>query len=124
MHEESRACQRESGRAKRFAKVGGEMVSLAAVEGYVSALWPEHAHAVVSLPDARKGEQLVLLTDKPDATREAILAYARSEGSSELAVPRHVVLDATDPAPRQRQDRLRRGESARRRARVPAAASG
>ena len=46
------------GRVKRFAKIAGEMVSLAAVEGYANAIWPEHAHAVVSIPDTRKGEQL------------------------------------------------------------------
>ncbi|HRD78534.1 MAG TPA: AMP-binding protein, partial [Hyphomicrobiaceae bacterium] len=37
------------GRAKRFAKVGGEMISLAAVEGVVASLWPEASHVVVSL---------------------------------------------------------------------------
>ena len=44
------------GRAKRFAKIGGEMISLAAVEGYAASLWPGAAHAVVARPDARKGE--------------------------------------------------------------------
>jgi len=31
-------------------------VSLTAVEGYAAALWPEHMHAAVSIPDDRKGE--------------------------------------------------------------------
>ncbi|MDG1858232.1 MAG: AMP-binding protein, partial [Emcibacteraceae bacterium] len=44
-----------AGRAKRFAKIAGEMVSLTAVEGIVSALWPEDGHAVVALPDPKKG---------------------------------------------------------------------
>jgi acyl-[acyl-carrier-protein]-phospholipid O-acyltransferase / long-chain-fatty-acid--[acyl-carrier-protein] ligase len=76
------------GRAKRFAKIAGEMISLAAVEGLAAKTWPEHAHAVVALPDPRKGEQLVLVTDTPDATREALLATAQAEGAVELMVPR------------------------------------
>ena len=79
------------GRAKRFAKLAGEMVSLAAVEGMVSELWPENNHVVVSVPDARKGEQLVLVTEKPDATRDALLAKARVSGVPELWVPRQIL---------------------------------
>lgn len=79
------------GRAKRFAKVGGEMISLAAVESMVSALWPGHAHAVVNLPDARKGERLVLVTDFEGAERDALMAYARSHGIAEIGIPRNIV---------------------------------
>ena len=50
------------GRAKRFAKIGGEMVSMTAAESLVASLWPDAQHAVVSLPDARKGESLLLVT--------------------------------------------------------------
>ncbi len=76
------------GRAKRFAKIAGEMVSLSAVEGLVQRLWPDHQHAVVSLPDTRKGEQLVLVTDREGADRGELQAHARREGASELMVPR------------------------------------
>lgn len=81
------------GRAKRFAKIAGEMVSLAAVESYVQQIWPEGQHAVVNLPDAKKGEQLVLITNTKDAARDAILKYVKAEGISELTVPKtiHVV---------------------------------
>lgn len=75
------------GRAKRFAKVAGEMVSLTAVETMASELWPEHRHAVVTQPDQKKGEKLVLLTDNPDANRDAIVSYAREQGVATIAVP-------------------------------------
>ena len=76
------------GRAKRFAKLGGEMVSLPAVEGYAAALWPDADHAVVTRPDARKGEQLVLFTTRPDATVRALQEWAKANGVPELALPR------------------------------------
>ena len=85
------------GRVKRFAKIAGEMVSLGAVEDHVSALWPAHRHAVVSLPDPRKGEQLVLVTDCAEADRGAILVQARNRGMVELMVPRTVILQQPLP---------------------------
>jgi len=78
------------GRAKRFAKIGGEMVSLPAVEGYAAALWPGEAHAVVTRPDPRKGEQLVLFTTRADARAADLQAWARANGVSELAIPRDI----------------------------------
>ena len=78
------------GRAKRFAKIAGEMVSLGAVEGYASAVWPDDVHAVVAIPDAKRGEQLVLITEKQDADREPLLAYARDQGIAELMVPKTI----------------------------------
>ncbi|TIV94829.1 MAG: 2-acyl-glycerophospho-ethanolamine acyltransferase, partial [Mesorhizobium sp.] len=50
------------GRAKRFAKIAGEMVSLGAVEMLVQSLWPEERHAAVAVPDKRRGERIVLVT--------------------------------------------------------------
>lgn len=55
------------GRCKRFAKIGGEMVSLTAVEHLAMQAWPDAQHAVISLPDPKKGEQLLLLTTQPAA---------------------------------------------------------
>ena len=79
------------GRAKRFAKIGGEMVSLTAVEGLASAVWPEARHAVVSIPDSRKGEKLVLVTDRKDADVSRLAEWARSHGAPELAVPKKIM---------------------------------
>jgi len=85
------------GRAKRFAKLGGEMVSLAAIEAIVAQVWPDNTHAVVAVPDERKGEQLVLVTDRIGADREALLAAARDRGIPELMVPKRIV--AVDALP-------------------------
>lgn len=79
------------GRVKRFAKIGGEMVSLTAVEGLASAVWPEARHAVVSVPDSRKGEKLVLVTDRKDADVSRLAEWARSHGAPELAVPKKIM---------------------------------
>ncbi len=79
------------GRLKRFAKIGGETVSLAVVESCASALWPDHNHAAIALPDGRKGEQIVLLTTHPDANRFDLVGWAQNHGVSELAVPRRLV---------------------------------
>jgi acyl-[acyl-carrier-protein]-phospholipid O-acyltransferase / long-chain-fatty-acid--[acyl-carrier-protein] ligase len=80
------------GRAKRFAKIGGEMVSLAAVESLAQGLWPESIHAAVALPDRRKGEQVVLVTEKDAADREALVARGRAQGLPELWLPRTVLV--------------------------------
>jgi acyl-[acyl-carrier-protein]-phospholipid O-acyltransferase/long-chain-fatty-acid--[acyl-carrier-protein] ligase len=83
------------GRAKRFAKIAGEMISLSAVETMIAALWPRAQSAVVSIPDARKGERLVLVTTQADATREAALRQTRAIGATELSAPSFVlVVDA------------------------------
>lgn len=81
---------RIKGRLKRFAKIGGEMVSLAVVENCASAIWPDNLHAAVALPDPRKGEQIVLLSDSPAANRDDILSWAQNHGVPELAVPKRV----------------------------------
>ena len=79
------------GRLKRFAKIGGESVSLAVVESCASALWPEHSHAAITVPDGRKGEQIVLVTTNAEADRHELVGWAHNHGVSELAVPRRVI---------------------------------
>jgi len=75
------------GRAKRFAKIAGEMVSLSVVETMANALWPQAMSVAVSIPDQRKGERIVLLTTEKNADRAAMQRQAKATGASELAVP-------------------------------------
>ncbi|THF56745.1 AMP-binding protein [Ollibium composti] len=79
------------GRARRFAKIAGEMVSLGAVEMLVQALWPEERHAVVSVPDKRRGERIVLVTTARSADPEELRKFGKAHGAAELMVPGDIV---------------------------------
>jgi acyl-[acyl-carrier-protein]-phospholipid O-acyltransferase/long-chain-fatty-acid--[acyl-carrier-protein] ligase len=82
------------GRLKRFAKIGGEMVSLSAVEEALAGAFPEYglrfAVAVLARPDEDHGERLIAATNEAKLTlaqvRQAILAH----GLGNLAVPRQL----------------------------------
>jgi len=79
------------GRVKRFAKVAGEMVSLTAAEDLACAVWPDDRHAVVALPDPKKGERLILVTDRQDAEPGPLVVHAQAIGAPEIAVPRKII---------------------------------
>jgi acyl-[acyl-carrier-protein]-phospholipid O-acyltransferase / long-chain-fatty-acid--[acyl-carrier-protein] ligase len=79
------------GRVKRFAKIGGEMVSLTAAETLAVQVWPDARHAVIAMPDQKKGERLVLVTDRFDATPSKLIEHAKVTGAPEIAVPRTIV---------------------------------
>ena len=85
------------GRAKRFAKVAGEMVPLGAVEELVARVWPSAMHAVVTIPDAKRGEQLVLdhRTGRR-RSRAAGVGRARGRAAGDL-LPRAIVHVAKVP---------------------------
>ena len=85
------------GRVKRFAKIGGEMVSMTAAETLVASLWPDHRHAVISVPDARKGESLLLVTTRAGSGLPALLAHARGCGVPEIMVPRAALVVQSVP---------------------------
>lgn len=76
------------GRAKRFAKVAGEMISLTAVEELCKHCWPEHEHVALAFPDAGKGEKVVLLSTLESPSRKDLLAYVKAHGIHELNVPK------------------------------------
>jgi acyl-[acyl-carrier-protein]-phospholipid O-acyltransferase / long-chain-fatty-acid--[acyl-carrier-protein] ligase len=83
------------GRAKRFAKIAGETVSLVSVEDIIADLWPDHTAAAVATPDPKRGERVVLATNKPGATRAEVQAWMKTKGASEIMHPSSVVvLDA------------------------------
>jgi len=80
------------GRLKRFAKISGEMVSLAAVEEALAGAFPQFGLrcevAVVSRPDEEKGEVLVAATNEPRLKLEHLREAIRGKGLTNLCVPR------------------------------------
>lgn len=76
-----------AGRAKRFAKIAGEMVSLTLVEGIAASLWPELLHAAITKPCSRKGEQIVLFSEAESIDKSLFIQKIKELGHSELLVP-------------------------------------
>lgn len=85
------------GRAKRFAKIGGEMVSLTAVEEIAMQIWPEYIHAAINLPDEKKGEKIILVSNNQQADRKQFQEYARQNKIGELYIPRKILLTEDFP---------------------------
>lgn len=84
------------GRLKRFAKISGEMVSLTAVEDALAGAFPHYglrcATAVVTRPDADKGEALICCTNEPRLTATEIREAIKAKGLSNLCIPREIIV--------------------------------
>jgi acyl-[acyl-carrier-protein]-phospholipid O-acyltransferase/long-chain-fatty-acid--[acyl-carrier-protein] ligase len=80
------------GRAKRFAKIAGELISLGLVEQVLARAFPGAAHAVVTAPDDRKGEQLVMFTTDPALDAARVGEGMKAAGAAALNVPRQVIV--------------------------------
>jgi len=85
------------GRSKRFAKIGGEMVSLLSVEMVIEKKWPGYITGAVNIPDAKKGEQIVLITTCKDITKEELITAFKAAGVTELGIPSRII--TTDEPP-------------------------
>ena len=79
------------GRLKRFSKISGEMVSLTAIEEALSGVFGQTKEAVVMpVPDERKGEKLILVTNSKDADLKKARDLLREKGFSDLTHPREI----------------------------------
>lgn len=82
------------GRLKRFAKIGGEMVSLTAVEDALDGAFPHYGlrcqTAVVSRPDEDKGEKLIAISNEAKLTLDEVRAAIKAKGLPNIADPREV----------------------------------
>jgi acyl-[acyl-carrier-protein]-phospholipid O-acyltransferase/long-chain-fatty-acid--[acyl-carrier-protein] ligase len=93
---------RIEGRLSRFSKIGGEMVPHGTVEQkIVEAFGLEGSDGyvvfVTGVPDAQKGEQLVLLTTRDDITPEALREKLAAAGVTNLWIPKVVKRAAAIP---------------------------
>jgi len=78
-------------RYSRFAKIGGEMISLTAVEEQIRGALaePDLELAAVNLPDAKKGEKIVLLAEQAiDGDR--LLRALSAAGYNPLSFPAEI----------------------------------
>jgi acyl-[acyl-carrier-protein]-phospholipid O-acyltransferase/long-chain-fatty-acid--[acyl-carrier-protein] ligase len=82
---------RIQGRAKRFAKIAGEMVSLPSVEAFAASLSPSFRHAALTRPDERKGEKVILVTEDADLKRTRYAEAGKAAGMAEIGFPRDVI---------------------------------
>lgn len=85
------------GRAKRFAKIAGEMVSLTQVENELTSKFPGFYHAVLSQTDDKKGEKIILITNDHEMDLKAIKTHFKTIGLTELALPREIIISDDIP---------------------------
>ena len=82
------------GRLKRFAKVSGEMISLAAVEDALAGKFKHHGLrtevAILAQPDPQKGEQLIAVANQPALSLAEIREAIQTAGHSNLSSPRQL----------------------------------
>ncbi len=75
------------GRLKRFAKIAGEMISLNKVEELALECFGESVFYVVSIPDTRKGEQIIMFTTKSKVSSRDFKKFIKSKKMSLLYMP-------------------------------------
>lgn len=79
------------GRAKRFAKIGGEMVSLTAIEAWIAKIAPHYQHAVLTTAHEAKGEAVLLITEDSSLNRNQLITAAKQLGISEMMIPKRII---------------------------------
>ncbi|MFC5385731.1 AMP-binding protein [Aquamicrobium segne] len=87
-----------TGRAARFAKIAGEMVPLGILEVLAQDLWPQERHAVISIPDSKRGERIILVTTASKANVESLRKAGKQAGIAPLAIPATIIKVEEIPA--------------------------
>jgi acyl-[acyl-carrier-protein]-phospholipid O-acyltransferase/long-chain-fatty-acid--[acyl-carrier-protein] ligase len=80
------------GRQKRFAKVSGEMISLAAIEEALAyAIAERKDAAILAEPEQRHGERIILVTNDTALTLSDVRDILAIKGFSPLSYPREII---------------------------------
>ena len=81
-------------RYSRFAKIGGEMISLTSVEGnvapFILELVPEAEYLSTAIPDSKKGEKIVLLCSH-NIDRSELREKLLAAGANPLSIPSEII---------------------------------
>ena len=78
-------------RYSRFAKIGGEMVSLGAVESKVEEIFKDEIESIaVNLPDEKKGERIVLLY-RGDLSEKEVSERIKNSQMAPMMQPSHTM---------------------------------
>ena len=78
------------GRAKRFAKIAGEMISLPKVESIIALIWPNYNHAIITLYNNKKGEIIILATTYKDANQPEMSKYLVENSYPLIYMPKKI----------------------------------
>jgi acyl-[acyl-carrier-protein]-phospholipid O-acyltransferase/long-chain-fatty-acid--[acyl-carrier-protein] ligase len=74
-------------RLKRFAKIGGEMISLQLVEELAAECYGDTPLAAISMPDGRKGERILLFVTKESLSLQELKSKINEKGYSPMLLP-------------------------------------
>lgn len=77
-------------RLKRFAKLGGEMVSLNKVEELLEECFEGELFMTIAVPDKRKGERIVVYTKNEKIKLSPFKKFLKQKGESTLQYPSEV----------------------------------
>jgi acyl-[acyl-carrier-protein]-phospholipid O-acyltransferase/long-chain-fatty-acid--[acyl-carrier-protein] ligase len=78
-------------RYSRFAKIGGEMISLGAIEGAIGKMLPENIEVLTTaLPDGKKGEKVILLM-AGDIDKDEMKGLIEQSGLNPLMRPAELI---------------------------------
>ena len=75
-------------RLSRFSKIGGEMVPHVKVEDAINSILGEHACVVTAVPEAHKGECLIVLHTQPDLNQQAVWEQLCATDLPKLWIPK------------------------------------